>query len=91
VIIGVISSAMDKIEVMVSLLKHWFHLIPITLTGPKSQQGIRPLTLAMSSAVSERARSVWLKPTASPQCDRHLQKRTALQRNRKYFTASQHR
>lgn len=92
--IGLINSMMNKIEAMISLLKHPFCLISITLTGLDQNARGDGAAPAGSEQLSvwrgQLSVMTWLKLTMSPRVTGQLHKGTALQSNRKYFKANQH-
>lgn len=87
-----INPVMNKMEVMISLLKHQLCLTSITLTGPKIQEGFSSLHWQRAAECMHGPAQCndMTKTKRSPQCDRHLQKWTALQTHGKYFKAGLH-
>lgn len=87
---GIISSMMNKIHIMFSLLKRQFRLLSIMLTC-LDQKASREFGRSgwLSVQTGQVGIIPWWKPPVSPRRDRPLQKWAALQNNRKYFKASQ--
>lgn len=73
IMIGLINSMMNKIEAMISLLKHPFCLISITLTGlDQNARGDRAAPAGSEQLSVWRGQlsvMTWLKLTMSPWCD----------------------